>query len=688
MATSETAAVAEPPPPATEPDERSGLQRLLAENPALPIAVLALALFIFLAGDEGGFRQTTYLPASLALLALLVVGVLALPRPSPRPAAAIATGLLAAYAAWSYLSILWADQQGIAWDGANRTAMYAIVFALFALWPVKGRIAALLLAAYTLGVAGIALVELLRAAASTNPVAFFHEGRLSEPTGYANANVALWFTAIWPALVLAGRRELHPVLRGLMLGSASLLVAVTILGQSRSWMAAVPLMVVLLIVVVPGRARTIVALALVGAGTVVMFNPLLDAYQAYDARTPPTEYMDTGVSATIWVSLALVIAGVLWGLLDRGVKTSAATARGVSTAVIAAFALACVAGAIAFVSVEGNPVDVADRVWEDFKQGEGEPHFDGSRFGLSAGSYRYDYFQVAWQNFTEHPLVGVGADNYGRQYLLEGDTPQTPSYPHSLALRVLSMTGLIGSAAFLGFLVAALLAAFAAIRRGSALGAAAAATGVLMFAYFVLHGMLDWIWEFPALGCAAFAALGLAAAADAPSRIGRSLPSGARIAAIAAGALGALALAIGMTLPWLADRDLRNAREIAANDPAGALDRLDRSARLNPLSPTAYTTAAVIEANHKRYGEAKVYIRKALDREAGDPFAYLELAAIASAEDRRADALRLVAQARALSPLDRVAKRVQRELQRGRFVTPERLNRMILRDVDSRIGPR
>jgi O-antigen ligase len=687
MTTSEAVTVAADPP-AAEPDERSGLQRLLAENPALPIAVLALALFVFLAGDEGGFRQTTYLPASLALLALLVVGLLALPRPSPRPAAAVATGLLAGYAVWSYLSIFWADQQGMAWDGANRTAMYAIVFALFALWPVKGRVAAWLLAAYALGIAGVALVELLRAADSTNPIAFFHEGRLSEPTGYANANVALWFTAFWPALVLAGRRELHPLLRGLLLGSASLLVAVTILGQSRSWMAAVPLMIVLLIAVVPGRARTIVALALVGAGTAVTINPLLDAYEGYDTRTPPSEYMGSGTRAAIYVSLALVVIGVLWGLFDRGVKTSATTSRNVSLAVIVAFALACVGGAVAFTKVEGNPIDVADRVWADFKQGEGEPHFDGSRFGLAAGSYRYDYFRVAWESFADHPITGVGADNYGRQYLLEGKTPQTPSYPHNLALRVLSMTGLVGTLIFLGAVIGALLAAFAAIRRGSALGAAAAATGVLTFAYFVLHGMLDWIWEFPALGCAAFAALGLAAAADAPTRVARSLPSGARVAAIAVGATGAVVLAAGLTLPWLADRDLRNARELAATDPAGALERLDRSAKLNPLSPTAYTTAGVIEANHRRYGEAKVYIRKALDRETGDPFAYLELAAIASAEDRRADALRLVAQARRLSPLDRVARRVQRELRRGRFVTPERLNRMILRDVDSRIGPR
>jgi O-antigen ligase len=671
-----------------QPPHRSTAREILAGSPALPTAVLALALFVLLAGDEGGFRQTTYLPVSLALLALLIVGLLALPRPKPRPPAAWAAALLAGYAAWSYLSILWANQQGMAWDGANRTAMYAIVFALFALWPVKGRVVVWLLAAYTLAIAGVGLVELLRAAGSGDPIGFFHEGRLSEPTGYANANVALWFTAVLPGLVLAGRRELHPLLRGLLLGSANLLVALTILGESRSWMAAVPLMIVLLIAIVPGRARTIVALALVGAGAAAMLGPLLDGYQSWDGKTPPSDYLGSTVEAVLYASAALIVAGVLWGVLDRRAAVSATTARRASVAVIAAFAVACAGGAVAFTAVEGNPISVTKRVWEDFKQGKGEPQFSSSRFGLAAGSYRYDYFRVAWRNFADHPVLGVGADNYGRQYLLYGSTPQTPAYPHNLALRVLSMTGLVGTLIFMGAMIGALLAAFTAIRRASALGAVGAATGVLMFAYFVIHGLLDWLWEFPALGCAAFAALGLAAATDAGPHAGRAVANGPRVATAIAVGLGASLLAVALTLPWLADRDLRGAREIAATDPAGALDRLDRAARLNPMSPTAYTTAAIIEANHHRYGSSKAYLHKALDREPGDPFAYLALASIASAEDRRDDARLLAARARALSPSDDVARRVQRQLRRGRFVTPERLNRMILRDVDRRIGPR
>ena len=62
----------------------------------------------------------------------------------------IALGCLAAYTALSFLSILWAAVPGDAWEGANRTLLYLLVFALFALWRQRGASAALLLGAWTL----------------------------------------------------------------------------------------------------------------------------------------------------------------------------------------------------------------------------------------------------------------------------------------------------------------------------------------------------------------------------------------------------------------------------------------------------------------------------------------------------------------------------------------------------------
>ena len=98
------------------------LRRLISVNPSAPLLAVAIVLFVWMGADEGGFHGTTFMPMTLALLALLVVGLLALPLPRPSRAQWAAIGLIAGYAAWSYLSIICADLQGMAWGGANRSS--------------------------------------------------------------------------------------------------------------------------------------------------------------------------------------------------------------------------------------------------------------------------------------------------------------------------------------------------------------------------------------------------------------------------------------------------------------------------------------------------------------------------------------------------------------------------------------
>ncbi len=60
-------------------------------------------------------------------------------------------------------------------------------------------------------------------------------------------------------------------------------------------------------------------------------------------------------------------------------------------------------------------------------------------------------------------------------------------------------------------------------RSGGAAGlgaVAAASVATVSVLYWLIHGSLDWFWEFPALGGAAFAMLGLAAGLAAPPRDG------------------------------------------------------------------------------------------------------------------------------------------------------------------------
>ena len=134
--------------------------RSLRAAPATVPALAALAVFVWWAADQGGQPVTVWGPGALLLIALLAVAVWLVPlnwAGVPR-ALRVATIALGAFTAWSYASIAWAADPGAALDGANRTLLYLVVFALFALWPQRPPTAGLLLGAWTLALIVLAVV--------------------------------------------------------------------------------------------------------------------------------------------------------------------------------------------------------------------------------------------------------------------------------------------------------------------------------------------------------------------------------------------------------------------------------------------------------------------------------------------------------------------------------------------------
>jgi O-antigen ligase len=112
------------------------------------------------------------------------------------------------------------------------------------------------------------------------------------------------------------------------------------------------------------------------------------------------------------------------------------------------------------------------------------------------------FLGVAWQMFSDHPILGVGAGNYATYfngYALQVGSPAVqyhdrgdPAFPHMLYLQIAAETGAVGLLVFL----AAVAAAFIALRRAHAMFAdrvgittalAIALAGYLITALF-LHG--------------------------------------------------------------------------------------------------------------------------------------------------------------------------------------------------------
>src|SRR5476649_891704 len=141
----------------------NGLTATLRRAPATVPAFAAVALFIVWATQQAGYPVTHWGPGGLIMLALLGLTLAIVPlRMSQvsRPVK-IALGCLAAYTSLSFLSILWAGVPGDAWEGANRTLLYLLVFALFACWRQHGGSAALLLGGWTLAMVALAAFALL-----------------------------------------------------------------------------------------------------------------------------------------------------------------------------------------------------------------------------------------------------------------------------------------------------------------------------------------------------------------------------------------------------------------------------------------------------------------------------------------------------------------------------------------------
>ena len=147
---------------------------------------------------------------------------------------------------------------GTAFEGADRTLLYLLVFVLFAGFAMDSAGAALLLLTWTLAMVGVAVytaihVDTLGASGLRTA---FAEGRLLYPAGYVNATAAQWMMAAWPAALLARSERLHPALRGVLAAGAVILAALALLSLSRGATIASAVVLVLVFLLVPRRLRT------------------------------------------------------------------------------------------------------------------------------------------------------------------------------------------------------------------------------------------------------------------------------------------------------------------------------------------------------------------------------------------------------------------------------------------------
>jgi len=632
---------------------------------AVPFGLAAVAIVVFCVWcvHDGGFATEQWLPGTLLIIALAVTSLASAEVRRRLEAAPFAPVLLGLYAVWSFASIGWAQVRGDAWDGANRTLLYAAVFMLFAGLPLGRTSRLVLVSAWAFAIAGIGLVDFLRAAAASGPHHFFVVGRLAVPISYPNANAAVIGMAFLPLQVLASRREVHAAIRILAVLASTILIELLVVCQSRGSIVALALAVAVYLAVGRSVLRALPLLAVTGAAALAALPRLLHVYTAVVDGKGYGHALSSARTALLASTVAATVAGALVVVLDRRVRIPEHVCSVVRRAILGAAVLAGVA-VIAVVLALGHPVGRAHRAWHDFTTNQpAAPQTIHLVSGV--GTSRYDVYRIALHEFAAHPIGGDGADNYLVPYLQQRHTGETSRYPESVELRALSETGIVGAVLFLGFLLFAVRSAVRAVRREPAAGAALAA--LLVFAFWFVHASVDWLWEFPGLAAPAFAFLALAAGtADGREVVPMSTRArpGRRVALVAATGIVALAAALSLICPWIAVRDIDTAVNARAATPA-VYSLLHTAARWNPLSEDAAVAEATIAANAGDRVRERKALAAALRRNSHDWYLYLMLGIVDGREHKPAAARARLAQARKLSPLDQVVIYAQRRLRWG-----------------------
>ncbi|WP_243638116.1 O-antigen ligase family protein [Rubrobacter taiwanensis] len=613
----------------------------------LPTAVLvAVALLVPWMGlfGAGYFPGQWTVAAGITALLVLLASLAGLCPPLRRDWSGIALALFTAFAAWTALSMLWSPNAGDAWVGTGQTLLYLMAFWIVLAMLGAGASRRRVLAATALGPAAVAAFTLLMLPAHTEDL--FEYGRLLGTAGYANGQAAFLLVPFWAAIYLAASRRVHPLLRGLLLAGAALSLNLAVLTQSRGAMVSLGVSLLVYFALSGQRLRGFVALLPAALALAAAFPDLNEVYQAF-LREEAAGAALSAALPKIWLGAAAAgLYGLLWGAADSNWRLSTVATRVLGSLVLAGVIVATVVAGAAALERVGDPVGWAESRWEAFKSNDPAGH-EQSRYLSISGSGRYTLWQVAWRDFAENPITGVGTHNYEATfYQLRERGGFWVRQPHMLPLEVLAERGAVGGALFLGFLaVCAAGGLWARFRELNPQGKAQVGALLACVAYWFVHSGAEWFWQMPAITLPAIFYLALLA-----GPWGRSNASASGWTARAAGLVASI-LTLAAVIPlYAADHYVQ--RSYAAESPQEALELVERAQRFDPLNPRLAQREAELAMSAGDWERVELSYRRAIEL---NPEHYAPYMFLADFYERRGElekALEMYQEALRRNPLD------------------------------------
>jgi hypothetical protein len=581
-----------------------------------------------------GFSSGGYFPSDWGLLLLAatlvcLAGLLISERPSLARLDAALVGALFSLAAWQVLSVSWSPGADAPVLEAQRTLVYCVAAAAVLLLLTRDTVSALL-AGVAGGVVVVSLYALLTRlfpggiGDSAEAVAGL---RLDEPFGYANA---LGILAVLAILLLAGLTLESPRTEAGAAGSASLVPLATVLWLtlSRGAIVALAAGAVVLVLLAHDRAQALAAVLVLAVFPALAILLAVHSDLTEQARSL-AEAEARGRTLAWQLALLLVAAAATGALAPRLARRLAPMAVAVTGTVLAAV--------VAVVLIHG-PIRLAERASESFRAPPPVTQQDLNRRLLTlSGSWRADYWRVAWRMVEREPLLGEGGGSFERWWLQGRPVASYARDAHSLYLETLAELGPIG----LALLAAALAVPLAALRRSRAVPIAGGAAAA--YVAFLVHAGLDWDWELPLVTLPALAC-GAALVVLARPQAGPAFGNRARALGVAA-AVSLLLLALVI---HVGNRALSEGAEaLARGDDALAQTRARRARTWMPWTASSWQLLGEAQLSGGERSDARARLSEAIRRDPERWSSWYDLA-VASTGDERAAAL---ARAHSLNPL-------------------------------------
>jgi O-Antigen ligase len=642
-----------------------------ADPPGVVAWIVPVVLILYLGLANGGYGPIARAEVGVAVWWTVLIGTALNVLP---PAAGTKSGrmmliVLAAFAAWTALSLTWTESDERTATEVARVSAYLGVFTLALAAQGTGRWRQLLFGVTT----AIAVLCALAVLSRMHPPWFPEqtagryltgidiERRLAYPLNYPSGLGAL--AAIGLPLSVAAT-SLARSIPGKALAAASIPVLALTLWLTTSSLS-LPVAVIALgafLLLAPDRLPKLGTVALAGVGSAILFAAV-EQREALDRGLPTPTAIDEGhelllITLVVCLGVGLVQAGSgLWLRLWRRPAWLQISRRSASIA-----AAGTLAAALALAVAVGLPRELGDQ-WDTFKSRgaatDPTQATRGAQIVDFSGSGRYDFWESAVDANATDPWRGIGPGTFEFWWLRNGTYSGYTRDAHSLYVETLAELGIVGLVLIAGFSVAILIVGGARALRAPPelrLGIAAATAGCTAF---VGAALVDWIWELGVLPVVFFVLAAVAVAAGvraAPSaRIARTQPRWREWAprlAIVALSLAALAAIVP---PLFGSVAIQRSYDAAAEGRvADALEDAHDAESMQPYAAGPRLQEALLLFRRGDAESALQAAREATQRERTNWRNWYVLSQIEAEQGMRDEAARDLQRARALNPFSPV----------------------------------